>query len=132
LRGLSKASVFFLDTLKRHSSEDLQRLSQELIPLIDSQPRLQYFSAERDFVYASRRWKDKVKTLRLELDHVPEGDRHDGFENWWDRISDIVGVLEGREEVIQKICEDIGGDWKEVSVAWGIFADTRIRRRDLP
>jgi len=132
LRGLSKASVFFLETLKHHPSEDLQRLSEELTPLINSQPRLQSFSTERDFAYASRRWKDKVKTLRLELDRVPEGDRHDGFENWWDRISAIVGALEGREDVIQKICEDIGGDWKEVSVAWGIFADTRLRRQDLP
>ena len=132
LRGLSKASVFFLDILSRHPSEDLQRLSKELMPLIDSQPRLQNFSTERDFAYAIRRWNDKVKSLRLELDRVPEDDRHDGFDNWWDRVSDIVGVLEGREEVIQKICEDTGGDWKEVAVAWGIFTDTRLRRQDLP
>jgi nuclear pore complex protein Nup85 len=132
LRGLSKASLFFLDILSRHPSEDLQRLSKDLMPLIDSQPRLQNFTVGRDFAYASRRWNDKVKSLRLELDRVPEEDRHDGFDNWWDRISDIVGVLEGREEVIQKICEDIGGDWKEVAVAWGVFVDTRLRRQDLP
>lgn len=132
LRGLSKASVFFLDILSRHPSEDLQRLSQDLMPLIDSQPRLQNFAAERDFAYASRRWNDKVKSLRLLLDRVPEEDRHDGFDNWWDRFSDIVGVLEGREEVIQKICDDIGGDWKEVAAAFGVFADTRMRRQDIP
>jgi nuclear pore complex protein Nup85 len=132
LRGLSKATLFFLDILSRHPSEDLRRLSEELIPLIDSQPRLQNFTAGRDFAYASRRWNDKVKSLRLQLDRVPEGDRHDGFDNWWDRISDIVGVLEGREEVMQKICGDIGGDWKEVAVAWGVFVDTRLRRLDLP
>jgi nuclear pore complex protein Nup85 len=132
LRGLSKASVFFLDILSRHPSEDLQRLSKDLMPLIDSQPRLQNFPAERDFAYASRRWNDKVKSLRLELDRVPEEDRYDGFDNWWDRVSDLVGVLEGREEIIQKICNDTDGDWKEVAVAWGVFVDSRIRRQDLP
>lgn len=102
------------------------------MPLIDSQPRLQHFSAERDFAYASRRWRDKVKSLRLELDRVPENDRQDGFENWWNRVSDIVGVLEGRDDVVRKIYEENGGDWKEVCVAWGVFADARLRRQDLP
>jgi nuclear pore complex protein Nup85 len=102
------------------------------MPLIDSQPRLQNFPGERDFAYASRRWNDKVKSLRLELDRVPEKDRYDGFDNWWDRVSDLVGVLEGREEIIQKICNDTDGDWKEVAVAWGVFVDNRIRRQDLP
>src|ERR1700676_3315382 len=51
LRGLSKASLFFLDILSRHPSEDLQRLSKDLMPLIDSQPRLQNFPGERDFAY---------------------------------------------------------------------------------
>lgn len=132
LRGLSKASIFFLDTLSRHPSEDLQLLAKDLVPLIDSQPRLQHFSTERDYTYASRRWRDRVKTLRLALDRVPEVDRHDDFENWWDRLSDIVGALEGREDVIRKICDENGGDWKEVCIAWSIFVDVRLRRRDLP
>ena len=132
LRGLSKASIFFLDALSRHPSEDLQLLAKDLVPLIDSQPRLQHFSIERDYTYASRRWRDRVKTLRLALDRVPEVDRHDDFENWWDRLSDIVGALEGREDVIRKICDESGGDWKEVCIAWSIFVDVRLRRRDLP
>ena len=132
LRGLSKASIFFLDTLTRHPSEDLQRLAKDLVPLIDSQPRLQHFSTERDYAYASRRWRDRVKTLRLALDRVPEVDRHDSFENWWDRFSDIVGALEGREDVIRKICDENGGDWKEVCIAWSTFVDVRMRRQDLP
>ncbi|KAH7905644.1 nucleoporin Nup85-like protein [Hygrophoropsis aurantiaca] len=132
LRGLSKAATFFLGTLSRHSSNNLRRLSAQISPLLVSQPRLQDFSVERDFAYASHRWKDKIKVLRIELDGIPEADRQDEFENWWDRLSDLVGILEGRGEIIQKVCEDLGADWKEVCVAWGVFADTRLRRQDLP
>jgi len=132
LRGLLKASVFFLNTLSRHPSEDLQQLARTLIPLVDSQPRLQNFTAERDFAYASRRWNDKVKAVRIEMDRVPEKDRQDDFDNWWDRLSDIVGILEGRGEIIQRVCGELGADWKEVCAAWGVFVDTRLRRQDLP
>ena len=132
MRGLLKASVFFLNTLSRHPSEDLQQLARTLIPLVDSQPRLQNFTAERDFAYASRRWNDKVKAVRIEMDRVPEKDRQDDFDNWWDRLSDIVGILEGRGEIIQRVCGELGADWKEVCAAWGVFVDTRLRRQDLP
>ena len=91
-----------------------------------------HFSAERDFAIASRRWRDKVKTLRLDLDRVPESARDDGFENWWDHLSDIVVVLEGRADIVKKVCADLGADWKEVCAVWGIFVDTRLRRQDLP
>jgi nuclear pore complex protein Nup85 len=83
-----------LGVLSRHPSEDLQELARTLAPLIDSQPRLQNFNAERDFAYASRRWNDKVKALRIEMDRVPEDNRDDDFDNWWDRVSDIVDILE--------------------------------------
>ncbi|RDX54141.1 hypothetical protein OH76DRAFT_1552905 [Lentinus brumalis] len=132
LRGLSKASAFFLDVLSKHPSPYLQSLAQQLTPLLTNQPRLRHFSAERDFAVASRRWKDKVKTLRLELDRVPESEREDDFENWWDRFSDIVGIVEGRGDVIKKVCAELGADWKEVCAVWGIFVDTRLRREDLP
>ncbi|KAF8552731.1 hypothetical protein OG21DRAFT_1477631 [Imleria badia] len=132
LRGLSKAATFFLGTLSAHPSKDLRRLSQTLIPLLNTQPKLQAYEAERDFAYASHRWKEKVKALRLELDSVPEPDRRDDYEDWWDRFSDIVGILEGRGEMIQKVCEELGADWKEVCVAWGVFVDPRLRRQDLP
>lgn len=132
LRGLSKASLFFLGVLSQHPSEDLQELTRTLAPLIDSQPRLQNFNAERDFAYASRRWNDKVKALRIEMDRVPEDNRYDDFDNWWDRLSDIVGILEGRPEVIKRVCVELGSDWKEVCAAWGIFVDVRLRRQDLP
>lgn len=90
------------------------------------------FSAERDFAYAIRRWGEKVKALRIEMDKVPEVNRSDDFENWWDRLSDIVGIFEGRSDVLQRACEDFGADWKEVCVAWTVFVDPRMRRQDLP
>ena len=132
MRGLSKASAFFLDVLSKHPSSYLQGLARQLSPLLTDHPRLNNFNAERDFAVASRRWKGKVKTLRIELDRVPESEREDGFENWWDRFSDIVGILEGRDDVIKKVCLELGADWKEVCAAWGIFIDTRLRRQDLP
>ncbi|THV00805.1 hypothetical protein K435DRAFT_776286 [Dendrothele bispora CBS 962.96] len=131
LRGLTKASLFFFNTLLQHPSEDLQDLVRTIIPVVESQPRLQNFSAERDFAFASRKWKDKVKAIRIEMDRVPEESRFDDFENWWDSLSDIVGILEGRNPVIQRVCEELGADWKEVCSAWGIFVDSRLRRQDL-
>ncbi|KAJ2911868.1 hypothetical protein MD484_g8548, partial [Candolleomyces efflorescens] len=131
LRGLNKASIFFLDALSKHPSEDLTHLTETLIPLIESQPRLQDFNTERDFAQSTRRWKDKVKALRIDMERVPEGARWDDIENWWERLSDIVGILEGRPEVLKRVCNELGGDWKEVCVAWGIFVDPRLRRQDL-
>ncbi|KAH9926312.1 Nup85 nucleoporin-domain-containing protein [Epithele typhae] len=126
------SSAFFLEVLANHPSTYLQPLTQQLSPLLTNHPRLNHFSAERDFAIASRRWRDKVKTLRLELDRVPESERDDGFENWWDRFSDIVSILEGRADVVRRVCAELGADWKEVCAAWGIFVDTRLRRQDLP
>ena len=132
LRGLSKASLFFLEALKRHPSDDLQQIAETLGALISSQPRLQNFTAERDFVFASNRWNNQVKALRIEMDSVPKGNRFDDFENWWDRFSDIVAILEGRSDIIQRVCEELGADWKEVCATWGVFVDARLRRHDLP
>ncbi|KAJ7668334.1 Nup85 nucleoporin-domain-containing protein [Mycena rosella] len=132
LRGLSKASVFFFKMLSGHRSEDLQQLAETMASIVDSQPRLQNFAAERDFAYASRRWKEKVKAIRVDMDQIPEDERDDGFDNWWDRLSDIVGILEGRGEIVQRVCGELGADWKEVCAAWGVFVDTRLRRQDLP
>jgi nuclear pore complex protein Nup85 len=131
LRGLSKASLFFLDVLKRHPLDDLQQIVETLGTLISTQPRLQTFTAERDFVLALNKWRNQVKALRIEMDRVPEAKRFDGFENWWDRFSDVVAILEGRADIIQRVCEELGADWKEVSAAWGVFVDARLRRQDL-
>ena len=110
----------------------MQELADLLVPLIEGQPRLHNFFVEREFAHATRRWKDKVKALRIDMDRVAEDDRSDDFENWWDRLSDIVSSLEGRGEAIKRICMELGADWKEVGAAWGIFVDTRLRAQDLP
>lgn len=73
-----------------------------------------------------------MKALRIEMNGVPEDVRFDDFENWWDRLGDIIGILEGRPEVLQRVCEEQGADWKEICVAWTIFVDPRMRRQDLP
>lgn len=138
MRGLIKAAVFFLDVLSQHPSFALRDMTKLLIPLVTSQPRLQNYSSEREFAYAARRWRDKVKALRIEMDKVPESERttdvgEEGEEDWWARLSDIVGILEGRFEIIQRIVEEeFAGDWKEAVVAWGMFVDGRTRRENLP
>ncbi|KAJ7583127.1 Nup85 nucleoporin-domain-containing protein [Mycena floridula] len=131
LRGLTKAAVFFLNTLLQHPSEELQELTKTLIPLVEGQPRLQNFTTEREFSHAFRRWQEKVKALRISMSRVPEDDRFDDFDNWWDRLSDIVGILEGRGEVLLRVCTELGADWKEACAAWGVFIDPRLRRQDL-
>ncbi|KAI0048718.1 hypothetical protein FA95DRAFT_1594946 [Auriscalpium vulgare] len=132
LRGLSNSSVFFLKSLARHPSEHLQDLAEHLSPLLESHPRITHFSTERDFVVAFRRWKERVKSIRLELDRVPEKERRDDYADWWSHFSNIVGILEGRDEIIRSICTELGGDWKEVCAAWGVYVDHRLRRQDLP
>lgn len=138
MRGLTKAAVFFLNVLSQHPSLALQDMTKLLIPLIMDQPRLQNFSSEREFAYAARRWKDKVKALRIEINKIPEAERtvdvgEAGEENWWAKLSDIVGVLEGRFDVVKTIVEEeFAGDWKEAVVAWGMFVEGRTRRQDLP
>jgi nuclear pore complex protein Nup85 len=124
--------IVFLEVLQRHPSNGLHRITSTVIPIVESQPRLINFTAEKDFAIAIRRWKDKVKALRIDMDRVPEADRSDGFNNWWDRLSEIVGILEGRPDVIQHVCEELGADWKEVCVAWSIFVTPRMRREELP
>lgn len=86
---------------------------------------------QREYVIAARRWGDNVKALRFTLDRVPEDARHDGFDNWWEQFSDIVGLLEGRADILLRVCTELGADWKEVCVAWGIFVNARLQRIDM-
>lgn len=65
------------------------------------------------------------------MDQIPENERFDEFENWWDRLSNIVGILEGRPEVIKRVCGELGADWKEICATWGVFVDTHLRRHEL-
>jgi nuclear pore complex protein Nup85 len=99
---------------------------------VGSQPRILNFKTEREFVYASRRWNDKVKAIRIDMDRIPESKRSDDFSNWWDRLSDIVAVLEGRGDIISRVCDELGADWKDIVAASCIFVDPRARRAALP
>ena len=132
LRGLLKSSEFFVGALTRHPSKYVSALAEHLRPVLTSQPRLVQYTVERDFVIAQRRWKERVRTLRLELDRVPDTERRDKSGDWWAPMSSIVGILEGRADAIQEVCMDLGGDWKELCAAWGIFVDHRLLRQDLP
>ena len=73
-----------------------------------------------------------MKALRIELDRIPEDSRDDGFENWWERLSDVIGVMEGRPEVLRRLCIELGADWKEYCIVYSIYIDPRLRRQDLP
>ena len=103
-----------------------------MVELLDKHPRQKHFNTEHEFFTNSRRWRDRVRSLRIELDRVPEDDRNDGFENWWDNVSDIIGVMEGREDVLQRVCVALGGSWKDIVCAHGVWADIRLRRGELP
>ena len=127
-----KPSLFFLGRLADHPSENLQHISDKLIELLERHPRQQYYTTEKEFFTKSRRWRDKMRSLRIELDRVPESDRNDGFENWWENVSDLLGILEGREEVLKRVCIDLGGTWKEIICTYGIWVDVTLRRSDLP
>ena len=82
---------------------------------------------------ARHRWRERVKAVRVQMERVPEGDRADDVEFWWDNLSDIVGILEGRGDIVQRVCEEFEEpDWKEVCAAWGIFVNPRLRRQELP
>lgn len=131
-RGLLKSSIFFLRSLDNHPSENMRRLAERLVDLLERHPRQRQFTTEKEFFTSSRRWREKSKALRIELDRVPETDRNDGYENWWDNLSDLVGILEGREDVLQRVCVDLGGGWKEIVCTYGIWIDVGLRRADLP
>ena len=132
MRCLLKSSTFFFRSLLNHPSEYLQNIADKIISILHAHPRQRNFRTEKDFFIASRRWKDKIKTLRIELDRVPENDRFDGFENWWENISDLLGILEGREDVLKRVCIDLGGSWKEIICVYGIWIDVSLRRSELP
>ena len=110
----------------------MQLLAEKLVDLLNYHPRLKNFNTEKEFSVSSRRWRERAKALRIDLDRVPEDDRDDGFENWWDNVSDLLGILEGRSDILQRVCMDIGGGWKEYICAYGVWVDVSMRRSDLP
>ncbi|PCH44067.1 hypothetical protein WOLCODRAFT_76869 [Wolfiporia cocos MD-104 SS10] len=132
MRDFSHIAAVFVRMLARHPSPFVQDLSARLVPIVSSHPRLREFNSEREFVIKLRRWRDNVKTLRFELDRVPEEEREDSTADWWEWFSDIVGVLEGREEVVRRVCEELRTGWKELLAVLCMFVETRMQRTDLP
>lgn len=131
MRGLAKASTFFLEVLSKHSSRHLANFAQQLKTLVEEHPRLNQFSAERDFSVKSWKWRDQIKALQLELATVPDEERQDEFENWWDRFSGIVGVLAGHVDMSIKVCREVGADWREMCALWCIYVNPTLRRSDF-
>lgn len=131
MRGLAKASTFFLEVLSKHSSRHLANFAQQLKTLVEEHPRLNQFSAERDFSVKSWKWRDQIKALQLELATVPDEERQDEFENWWDRFSGIVGVLAGHVDMSIKVCREVGADWREMCALWCIYVNPTLRRLDF-
>lgn len=78
-----------------------------------------------------KRMREKAGALRSEMDRVPYDHREDATDNWWDRLNDIVGILEGRPEVLLRVCEELDGDWKEACAAWGVFVEPNLKREGL-
>jgi len=138
LRGLTGSSSCFLQVLERHPSLGLRDMVKLLQPLVMNQPHLRNFTSERKFVFAAHQWRDEVKALRVEMDKIPERERtvhlgSKGGEDWWEKLSDIVSLLEGESQVLRRIIKtELKGDWKEGVSAWGMFVDWRTRRQSLP
>ncbi len=55
-----------------------------------------------------------------------------GYENWWENVSDVLGILEGREEILLRVCVVVGGGWKEIVCTYGVWIDVGLRRSELP
>jgi nuclear pore complex protein Nup85 len=72
-----------------------------------------------------------VRALRNELEML---DDSEGRGDWREGLEDLVGVLEGRQEVVLRVCsEEAGGHgWREVLSVWGIWVQADFRRQDLP
>ncbi len=55
-------------------------------------------------------------------------DMKTGGEN----VSDVLGILEGREEILLRVCVVVGGGWKEIVVHLWCMIDVGLRRSELP
>lgn len=131
IRGLTKASLFFLKSLLQHESEHLRDLARALMSIVDHQPRLSNSASVPQYLTSMKRMREKAGALRSEMDRVPYDHREDATDNWWDRLNDIVGILEGRPEVLLRVCDELDGDWKEACAAWGVFVEPNLKREGL-
>lgn len=131
MRGMTKASVFFLQNLGGHPSEHARRAAAMLVPILSNHPRLQYFDSKKDYSRAWHRWKEDVRSVRVTLDRVPNLARRFSKDDWWNHLSDLVGILEGNDEVVVRVCQTIGADWKELCAVWSVFVEPGLQRGSL-
>jgi nuclear pore complex protein Nup85 len=132
LRGLAQAPRFFLETLSAHPQPEARTAATLLSALVADMPRLTRFTTLKAFESARDAWRGQVRLAREALVAIPEAARDDGFENWWNWASDIVGVLEGSEYILGDLCKQLGVDWKGVVAARALFAKKLPRRGQLP
>lgn len=132
MRGLTKAATFFLQSLKEHPSEQARHISSLLVPILSKHPRLQNYDSKVKYAKAWHSWKEEVKTVRVALDRIPTSSRQKSTDDWWTPLSDMVGILEGQDEVVVRVCKELGADWKELCAVWCIFVEPGLKRGLLP
>jgi nuclear pore complex protein Nup85 len=132
LRGLAKAPLFFLETLAQHPISEVRDCAELLGKLVAQMPRLTAFTSQKAYESARDAWLGQVRLAREALVKIPESARDDGFENWWNWISDMVGVMEGSDYILGDLCRQLGADWKDVVAARALFARKLPTRRKLP
>ncbi|KZT07396.1 uncharacterized protein LAESUDRAFT_677822 [Laetiporus sulphureus 93-53] len=131
LRGLTETCTIFLDRLQSHPLFALRELAALLSRLLNERPRMLKSATDKEFIINTRRWKHRFQELRIKLGRVAEQDRDDGFDNWWERLNEITGVLEGRQQVMKRVCSNLGLDWKERVILYCIHVNPRLHRDTL-
>ena len=130
LRGLSAGALHFFALLASHPSPELRSIIALIPRVLNAQPRSTSFSTENEFFVAHRRWLQEVRQLRVEVDMLDDGD---GRGEWREGLEDMMGVLEGKQDVIVRMCSDEEGGhgWREAVGVWGIWVNVELRRDDL-
>ncbi|KAG8894882.1 hypothetical protein FRB99_000927 [Tulasnella sp. 403] len=130
IRGLSKGAIHFFQDLKNHPSAHVRHIAPMLTKVLESHPTSSQFATELEFFNAHRRWKDTVRPLRNELQLLDDSEEGD----WREGLEDLVGVLEGDQDTVMRVCSEENGGygWREVLGVWGVWVQVDFRRQDLP
>ncbi|KAG9019091.1 hypothetical protein FRB90_006405, partial [Tulasnella sp. 427] len=131
LRGIWKGASHFFGLLSSHTSPILRRIAPQLVKTLESHPRSTSYGTEQEFFSAHARWSDSVRTLRRELRML---DKSEGVGDWREGVEDLVGILEGKHDVLMKVCSEGDGaeGWREAIAVWGIWVRPDFKRQDLP
>ncbi|KAG8913367.1 hypothetical protein FRC00_002541 [Tulasnella sp. 408] len=131
VRGLWKGASHFFNILSSHPSPILRRIAPQLVKTLESHPRSTSYGTEQEFFSAHSRWSDSVRLLRRELQLL---NKTEGQGDWREGLEDLVGILEGKQDVIMKVCSEGEGatGWREAVAVWGIWVRPDFKRQDLP